>query len=129
MTLNFKNEKPVKCKHCGREKSRHKAKTFNCPYGRGNFQNFMPDKVFEPKVKKEKKSVLKYHPFPTKDIAIRHALQSAINNEEGLLDAYRSDFNREQSFEDLVKDHPDLKFTLEMIKCFEKMLKEIGDKK
>ena len=52
--LNFSNEKPVKCKHCGKPKHKHKATTFNCPFGRGSYPNFLPDKVFEPKINKKK---------------------------------------------------------------------------
>lgn len=40
--------KPQKCKHCGREKGDHLAKTFNCPFGRSrSFPNFMDAQFFE----------------------------------------------------------------------------------
>lgn len=40
---------PKKCAHCGQIKMKHKAKTFNCPIGKGNFPNFDPVRVFSPK--------------------------------------------------------------------------------
>lgn len=42
-----------KCIHCGKEKGKHQAGTFNCPikvsYAR-NFAGFESDKFFEPKM-------------------------------------------------------------------------------
>ena len=50
--INFNAPPAPKCKHCGKTKMNHKAKTYNCPFGRGNFPHFREDKFFEPKLKR-----------------------------------------------------------------------------
>ena len=52
--LNFDPPKPVKCKHCGKDKGKHKAGTHNCPFNevRRGHPSFRADVFFEPKEKK-----------------------------------------------------------------------------
>jgi len=52
--LDFSNAPKPKCKHCGKTKDRHLAKTFNCPFGRGSFPQFKTNEFFEAKVVKVK---------------------------------------------------------------------------
>ena len=54
--LNFDGAAPPKCKHCGREKGSHKAKTLNCPIGRGSFPSFSTATVYEPRKPRAKKT-------------------------------------------------------------------------
>ena len=37
------------CKNCNRPKGMHKAKTLNCPIGRGNFHSYHQTQFFAPK--------------------------------------------------------------------------------
>ena len=54
--FDFSKKKPIKCKHCNKDKGKHQTDTFNCPikvsYAR-NFAGFECDKVFEPKETKK----------------------------------------------------------------------------
>lgn len=55
MELDFSKKKPIKCKHCGKEKGKHKGYTLNCPRGpktRIGYLDFDPVKVYEPKEQK-----------------------------------------------------------------------------
>lgn len=51
--LDFTKKKPVKCIHCGKEKSMHLAVTFHCPQGRAHrtlgYSSFSRTTVFEPR--------------------------------------------------------------------------------
>lgn len=51
--LNFNPPPEPKCKNCGKGKSHHKARTFNCPFGRGSFPQFKEDLFFEPREKRK----------------------------------------------------------------------------
>lgn len=33
LDLNFEKRPAIKCKHCGKDKGNHQAKTHNCPVG------------------------------------------------------------------------------------------------
>lgn len=50
--LNFDTKPPVKCIHCKKERGRHKAVTFECPVGRGNFPRFIVGQTFQSKTVK-----------------------------------------------------------------------------
>lgn len=47
---------PPPCKHCRREKGRHKAGTFHCPIGRGSFPTYSTTTVYEPRKQRVSKS-------------------------------------------------------------------------
>ena len=50
--LNFTKQPIVRCIHCNRVRGDHRAQTYQCPIGRGNFPQFRTDTVFTPKAKK-----------------------------------------------------------------------------
>lgn len=47
---------PPKCKHCGRDKGKHRANTLSCPVGRGSFPSFSTETVYEPRKARPKKA-------------------------------------------------------------------------
>lgn len=54
--LDFAGSAPPKCKNCGHDKGSHKAKSLNCPIGRGSFPSFSADTVYEPRKPRSKKN-------------------------------------------------------------------------
>jgi hypothetical protein len=70
MDLNFeKPPKPVKCRHCGHPKQKHKAGTYHCPMGTAHrvigFTSYSLTQQFEPKEAKEPKKPKKQTPGTT----------------------------------------------------------------
>lgn len=53
-TFNFNAPEEPKCKHCGRLRGNHQAKTMNCPIGRGNFPKFHSTQVYAPRASRAK---------------------------------------------------------------------------
>ena len=51
--MDFIKRKPIKCKHCNKDKGSHLAKTFACPMGAKirnfGYSYFSKTTVFEPK--------------------------------------------------------------------------------
>lgn len=45
---------PPKCKHCGRLKGNHQAKTMDCPVGRGSFPQYSTETKYEPRAVRAK---------------------------------------------------------------------------
>lgn len=45
----FDRPAPPKCKHCGRLKGNHQAKTLACPIGRGNFPHYSTEQTYAPR--------------------------------------------------------------------------------
>ena len=43
-----------KCKNCGRQKGKHKALDYNCPFGRGSQPQYYIEQFFEPQKKRVK---------------------------------------------------------------------------
>lgn len=43
-----------KCKHCGRDKGKHRAKTYECPIGRGSFPSYSQMHTYEPRKPRKK---------------------------------------------------------------------------
>lgn len=62
--LNFNPAPEPRCKHCGRAKGRHQARTGACPIGRGSFPTFSTTQFFEARAVRRKSAAKTPAPPP-----------------------------------------------------------------